>query len=243
MSQQQPVMQQPSPPTFVMKPPPVMHSGQHQHVAMPTHPGPPPMQQMQMQQMPPTPVIQQPVVPQQPQMPSHMIPYQKMKKFGVGPAAIMNKMKANGDDPSDYDIYLGDGKASGGGPPPQRTQQPPRKPRPQLVIPTQPVLRSTPTPTKPKRGGGILDAIRAGAQLKKAVHRPKPPPQEPTGRDAMLAAIQGGAMLKKAANRQLAEAEPEEANDNILAFLQLRVAIQGDSSSEDEDSDWDDDSS
>lgn len=240
-SVEQQVMPQPLPPTFVTKPPPVMHSGQHQHVAMPTHPGPPPM----MQQMPPTPVIQQPVVPQQPSMPSHMIPYQKMQKFGVGPAQIMNKMRGNGDDPNDYDIYLGDGKSSGG-PPPQRTNQPPRQPRPQLVIPTQPVLRKTPTPTKPKRGGGLLDAIRQGAtraKLKKSVERPKPPPMAPTGRDAMLAAIQGGLNLKKSSDRQIADAEPEEANDNILAFLQLRVAIQGESSSEGEDSDWDDDSS
>jgi len=231
---------QPSPPQFSVAPPPVMHTGQHQHVAMPQPPGPPPMQQMQ---MPPTPVMpQQPATPPQPVFPDHMLPYKKMAKFGVGPAAIKNKMKANGDDPNDYDIYMGDGKGSGA-PPAQRSNRPPSQPRPKMVIPTHAALRPTPQATKPKRGGGLLDAIRMGAKLKKSVDRPKPPPMAPTGRDAMLAAISGGRQLKKAEDRHIAAAEPEEPESNILAFLQLRVAITGDSSSEDDDSDWDEDSS
>jgi len=261
-------VRQPPPPVHHHQPPPVHHHQPpvHQPTGPPVHPqhnsAPPPAPMPNHSAAPPA-------QPAAPAMPEYMAPYAKMKKFGLGEWQIKGKMKTNGDDPEDYDRYLGDGVSSSGSaaappptpmgraPPPRPggNSRPPANPRRAAPMDLMASLRqghklksssSRPAPVQPRRpapsGGGMMAAIRAGAKLKKAKDRAPPPPRELTGQDAVLAAIRGGRQLKKAADRQLKEKEPVEETGNIFALLKLRAKI-AESDNEDSDSgSWDSDS-
>ena len=106
-----------------------------------------------------------------------------------------------------------------------------------------------PSPSSAAGGGGgrgdLLDAIRSGATLRKAVPAPAAPP---TGRSALLSDIQNrGFQLRKAEERKQEDTKrappaiaPTGAAASIAAVLARRSAITGDDSDSDGDDDeWD----
>jgi hypothetical protein len=94
--------------------------------------------------------------------------------------------------------------------------------------------------------GGLLDAIRGGAQLRKAA--PAAPAPASAGRGGLLSEIKGrNFALKKVEERKAEEATKAPpiavtgAAASIAAVLARRSAIQGDESDDggDDDDDWD----
>jgi len=217
----------------------------------------------------------QPAAPAKPQMPEILAPYAKMMKLRVPLPAIKNKMRQNKVDLALFDQWLdpdGPKGATSGGPPPG-PGGPPRGPGGPPPGPGGPPGGPPRGPSGPPPGpsggtGGLMAAIRGGADLKKAAPRAAPAPSRGGGfldairkgtnlknandrkladrpaetnqRENMLSALRSGVNLKKASNRKLkAKKEPEEdQSNNIFALMKMRELIQD---SDDED-DSDDDS-
>jgi len=163
-------------------------------------PGPPP----QMRGAPAGPSRappQQPVsrAPAKPAMPDFMVPFVKMQKMGVPKLAILNKMRQQKVDPSNYDKYLGSGGSSASGAPRDPLRGSPAQPR--GGPPSMQPAAAVPPRAPPARGGGLMSSIRQGTTLQKAAPARKPPPSRGGG---LLDSIRSGSNLKKASDRQLA---------------------------------------
>eukprot|EP01122_Echinamoeba_exundans_P007466 TRINITY_DN2315_c0_g1_i1.p1 TRINITY_DN2315_c0_g1~~TRINITY_DN2315_c0_g1_i1.p1 ORF type:complete len:499 (+),score=171.88 TRINITY_DN2315_c0_g1_i1:32-1528(+) len=128
-------------------------------------------------------------------------------------------------------------------PPPAGGPAPPPPPPPPAGGPAPP-----PPPPPPASGGGgmsggLLDAIRQGADLKRATPAAAEKPVD--ARSSLLENIRGGIALKSAQNRELKSAAPVKEDVHAMSVAEIlarRVAIQGNSDSEgdEDDGDWDD---
>jgi WAS protein family, member 1 len=138
---------------------------------------------------------------------------------------------------------------SGGGPAPPPPPPPPAggpaaPPPPPVGGPAPPPPPPLPSSGGGGMGGGLLDAIRQGADLKRAT--PAAAAEKPVDtRSSLLENIRGGISLKSAQNRELKSAAPPKEDVHAMSVAEIlarRVAIQGNSDSEgdEDDGDWDD---
>jgi len=198
-----------------------------------------------------------PAAPAKPQMPDDLKKYARMLKMRVPKPAILNKMRQNNIDVALFDLWLDPNGPQGVGAPPAGpgTGPPPNPGAPTPHAPPaanalfasirggatlKPASQQQKAP--PKRGGGLLGAIRQGRNLKSAEDRVlADKPAETNQRELMLKNLRQGIALKSAKSRKLAKKKEEPKDDNnIFALMKMRQLIQNSDDEGDSDDEWTD---